>query len=234
MKCFIILIILIVSLLIAGCVSQSVGQNNVSLPNEPPISKTIELTQTTLISENQPRDITYTDDNTHWLTYTDSYDRFRIYRPNDWIVVPMDSQYREPSTDMFGTIEQMRKQVYLYPPTYEEGLITSGNGAIIITGFTLSNPNKTFTPKQLNDEFSSHFTSEMQKEKGVTNVQADSKEYFINGNPARHLTFDGLDGVTTYDNYQIVHNYSFYNLQWGGNKTYAPTASKIMRTFVTI
>jgi hypothetical protein len=220
MKRYLVVVILIVSFLFAGCTTQSAEQNRV--PIEQTISKTIEL---------ESGDITYTDDKAHWRTYTNSYDHYRIYHPNDWIEGPMDSPYIEPSTDIYGTITQMRKQVRLFPPTYEGNYITSGNGEIIITGYTYANPNKTYTPKQLNDKFSSHFASQMQKEKSVTNVQIDSNEYLINGNPATHLTFDALDGMNTYENFQIVHDYSFYNLQWAGNKSYASTASKIMRTF---
>ena len=220
MKGCLVLVILLVSLFISGCTTQSVEQNGV--PTEPSVSKTIELPS---------GDITYTDEIAHWQTYTDSYDHYRIYHPNDWIEGPMDSPYVEPSTDIYGKIEQFRMQVRIFPPTYEGRYITDGNGKIMITGYTYSNPNKTYTPKEMNDIFSRHFASEMQKEKSVINVQVDNKEYLINGNPATHLTFDALDGMNTYDNYQIVHGYSFYNLQWAGNKTYAPTASKIMRTF---
>jgi len=231
MKGYLIIIVLIFSLLIAGCTTQSVVQNNVSQPNEPSITKSIESIQTTSVSDNQPKDITYSDDNARWNLYTDSYDHFRIYKANDWIVAPKDSQYREPMTDKFGTIEQMRKYVWIYPPTYEERYITSGNGAIVISGYTLSKPNMTYSPKQLNDIFSGSFASQMQNDKSVTNVQIDSKEYLINGNPATHLTFDSINGGSTHEHYQVVYNYSFYDLQWVGNKTYAPTASKIMRTF---
>jgi hypothetical protein len=185
-------------------------------------------------SENQPKDVTYSDDNSRWNLYTDSYDHFRIYKANDWIVAPIDSQYIEPYTDEYGTIEQMRKQVWIYPPTKEGNSLTSANGAIIISGYTLTNPNKSFTSKQLNEIFLGSFTNQMQKQQGVTNVKVDTNEYLINGNPATHLTFDSTNGVTTYDNYQVMHEYSFYNLQWAGNKEYAPIASKIMRTFDSV
>jgi len=231
MKGSLVLIILIASLLIAGCTTQSVGQNSISQSDETSTLKTPEVSQTALVSDNQPKDITYSDDNERWNLYNDKYDHFRIYKANDWIVAPMDSPYVEPSTDEYGTIEQMRKQVWIYPPTREGNYLTSANGVIIITGYTITNPNKSYTPKQMNDIFSRSFAERMQKQQGVTNVQVDNTEYLINGNSATHLMFDSTKDVATYDNYQVVRDYAFYNLQWAGNKEYAPIASKIMRTF---
>jgi len=231
MRGYLVLIILVLSLLIAGCTTQSVGQNNVSQPNEPSVSKSIDLTQTPLVSENQPKDITYTDDNVRWPLYKDSFDRFQIYYPNNWILVPVDSPYIEPNTDIYGTTEQMHKEVWIYPPTKEGDHLTSGNGTILISGYTISNPNKTLTSKQHNDISYASFSNRVKNYNKATNVQTENTDYFINGNPTRHFTYDDLDGRSTHDVYLITHNYSFYTIQWAGNKIYVDTASKIMRTF---
>jgi hypothetical protein len=116
----------------------------------------------------------------------------------------------------------------------EEGrYLTTGNGMVLITGYTISNPNSSYTTKQMNDEFFQHFAGQMESEKSVMNVKLDNNEYLINGNPARHMTFEGDDGENTYEYFQIAHDYTFYTLQWAGNKSYVPTASKVMRTFAT-
>jgi hypothetical protein len=222
MKGCLVLIVLVVSLLVAGCTTQPAMQNNVTQTPEPTISQTIALPS---------GEISYTDENARWPMYTNPYDHYRIYYPKDWILVSIDSPYREPSMDMFGKNEQLRKQVSIYPPASGGRNLTSANGMILLTGYTLIIPNKTYTQKELNDIFSSRFADEMQNAKSVTNVEVDSKVYLIHGSPATHLTYDGVDGVTTYEYFQVVHNYSFYSLLWAGNKTYAPTASQIMRTF---
>jgi hypothetical protein len=217
-------LILIAFLVLAGC----------SVPSgETPVvtQTTVPAVQPDYNTELHPGDITYYEGNRTWRTFTNTYDRYRIYHPNDWLEAPVDSPYVDPREESFCILEQMRKQVRLYPPKYEGRVVTAGNGDLVISGYICPAPDESYTPKEVNYLLFARFADEMKKSKRITNVRVDGNEYLINGNPARHVTFDGLDGVTTYDNYHIAHNYSFYTLQWSGNKTFAPVASKIIRTF---
>jgi hypothetical protein len=142
----------------------------------------------------------------------------------------VDSPYREPAAAISGTISPIREQVYICPPG-EGGYHPSGNGKVLIAGFPISNPGKSYSPEEMNDEYFHHSAGEMQGENSVMNVKIDNNEYLINGNPARHMTYDSRDGQNTYEYFQVVHDSTFSTLERAGSKSYVSTAATVMRTF---